>query len=171
MMSKDPEDLWKQPGPMDFSTFGSSKPHDDCSCGQKGTCDKCKRDDNEHPKHHDDCSCGHKGVCDKCKQIANGECDAILDQEICVEAKVTVSPKVEIGRVKIECVESRIERSPRIKKMGSQEECTLFVNQTIRVKVPIKFIAKVDAHKTGVICNVCNIEGCNCEKHLKRPDC
>jgi hypothetical protein len=76
---------------------------------------------------------------------------AFLDEEICVEAKVKINPDVSIGDVKIECLESTIE--PKSKRKGASEECTLYVNQLIRIKIPVHFSAKVEAKEHGVICH------------------
>lgn len=78
-------------------------------------------------------------------------CTSFLDEEICIEAKVTVHPEVSIGKVKIECLESCIEPHSKYKKKSS-EECSIVVSQLIRVKIPIKFSAKAEAEKNGVIC-------------------
>lgn len=81
----------------------------------------------------------------------NNNLTSFLDKEICVEAKVTVNPEVSIGKVTIECLDSTIEQDSKFNK-ASSEECTVFVNQLIRVKIPIRFSAKADAEKKGVIC-------------------
>lgn len=85
---------------------------------------------------------------DKCEEPNN--CTSFLDQEICVEAKVTVNPSVSIGKAKIECVDSSIESCSKLNH--SSEECTVYVNQLIRVKIPIRFSAKAEAEKNGVSC-------------------
>lgn len=77
---------------------------------------------------------------------------AFLDEEICVEAKVKINPNVSIGDVKIECLEATIE--PKSKRKGASEECSLYVNQLIRIKIPVHFSAKVETKEHGVICNV-----------------
>lgn len=85
---------------------------------------------------------------DKCEETNN--CTSFLDQEICVEAKVTVNPSVSIGKAKIECIDSSIE--PCSTSNHSSEECTIYVNQLIRVKIPMRFSAKAEAEKKGVSC-------------------
>jgi hypothetical protein len=77
---------------------------------------------------------------------------SFIDKEVCVEAKVTVNPEVSIGKVTIECLDSTIEHDSKFNK-ASSEECTIYVNQLIRVKIPIRFSAKADAEKKGVICD------------------
>ena len=89
----------------------------------------------------------------------NNFCSSTLNEEISIEAKVTVIPEVSIGNVKIECLESTIDRFPDFKKCSS-EECTVFVNQLIRVKIPIQFSAKTNAEKIGVICRIDHQEDC-----------
>ena len=77
---------------------------------------------------------------------------AFLDEEICIEAKVTVNPNVSIGEVTLECLESTIE--PYSKYNKSHKECTVFVTQLIRVKIPVRFSATVEAEKNGVGCKL-----------------
>ena len=76
---------------------------------------------------------------------------SFLNQEICIEAKVTVNPDVSVGKVKIECVESEIE--PCSKSKSDCEECTIMVRQLIRVQIPITFSATADAVPIATSCN------------------
>ncbi|MGG0790413.1 hypothetical protein ABE132_17190 [Peribacillus simplex] len=84
-------------------------------------------------------------------------CTSFLDEEICIEAKVTVKPEVSIGKVKIECLESCIEPHSNFTNKSS-EECSIIVSQLIRVKIPIRFSAKAEAEKKGVNCMPCHSE-------------
>jgi hypothetical protein len=97
----------------------------------------------------------------------NKDCSATLNEEICIEAKVTVNPEVSIGNVRIECLDSTIDRFPSCNKCSS-EKCTVFVNQLIRVKIPIQFSAKADAEKLGVICRVDHQEDCTEESSCSK---
>ncbi|MDF2534706.1 MAG: hypothetical protein K0R18_863 [Bacillales bacterium] len=108
----------------------------------------------KHPSEHSKPSSLPKQPCEH-----NNFCSSTLNEEISIEAKVTVIPEVSIGNVKIECLESTIDRFPDFKKCSS-EECTVFVNQLIRVKIPIQFSAKTNAEKIGVICKIDDQEDC-----------
>ena len=77
---------------------------------------------------------------------------SFLNQEICIEAKVTVNPDVSVGKVKIECVESEIE--PCSKSKSDCEECTIIVSQLIRVQIPITFSATADAVPIATSCKL-----------------
>lgn len=78
---------------------------------------------------------------------------AFLDEEISIEAKVKINPNVSIGNVKVECLESSVD--PHSKHNHSSEECTVYVNQLVRIKIPVHFSAKVKAEDCGVICHHC----------------
>ncbi|MDF2558030.1 MAG: hypothetical protein K0R71_1858 [Bacillales bacterium] len=85
---------------------------------------------------------------------------AFIDGEIGIEAKVKVKPEVSIGEVKIECLESGIE--PCSKHEHSSEECTVYINQLVRIKIPIHIRAEVKAEECGVICHPCIDESPDC---------
>lgn len=108
---------------------------------------KHKHKHSKHPKppphHHHD----HKS-----------SASAYLDEEICIEAKVTVNPDVSIGEIKVECLDAKIE--PYSKSKHAHDECTLIVSQLVRVKIPVRFSAKATTKKSGVSC-----------KQQKRHDC
>ncbi|MDQ1147907.1 hypothetical protein QE429_004734 [Bacillus sp. SORGH_AS 510] len=89
----------------------------------------------------------------KTEHDKNNSCAAFIDEEISIEAKVKVCPDVSIGKVTIKCLESSIEPCSKHKD-SSSEECTLYVNQLIRVKIPVRFSAKVKAEERGISCEL-----------------
>ncbi|AOV06553.1 hypothetical protein [Sporosarcina ureilytica] len=85
---------------------------------------------------------------------------AFLDEEICIEAKVTVNPDVSVGEIEVKCLESTID--PSSKHKNASDECTMIVSQLIRVKIPVHFKANVKAEKHGVSCGDHSDESSSC---------
>jgi hypothetical protein len=94
----------------------------------------------------------------------NNAC-AFLDEEICIEAKVTVNPDVSVGEIDVKCIESTIE--PSSKSKNASDECTMIVSQLIRVKIPVHFEAKIKAEKHGVSCIDHSDESSSCSDEHK----
>lgn len=151
MAQNDPDECWKPPGPMDF-LMGNNFP-EPFDKESESECNKCK-----HPKK--DCRCKEKGKPERHGQL-EGCCEVVVEEDICVEAKISIKPDLHVGKIKIECLDTSIEKVGK-QKSSLREECVAFVNQIIRVKIPLKFSTCVDAHKTGVICKNCEIEDCDC---------
>lgn len=148
-MQNDPDELWKPPGPMDFLMEVNDLLGDKCE-----KCEKCER-----PKK--ECKCRDKSKCDTGGHTENS-CEVMVEEDVCVEAKITVKPTLDVGKIKIECIETNVEKIGKMKGK-CQDECTAFINQVIRVKIPLKFTTCVDAHKTGIICNPCiTKDDCDC---------
>ena len=91
---------------------------------------------------------------------SSSKAKAVFDEEICIEAKVTINPHVSVGQIEIECLDSSVEPSTE-NINSSEEECTVIVSQLIRVKIPVHFSAEVDAEKNEV----------GCKKRNGRCDC
>ena len=98
------------------------------------------------PKHHKHHKHPSKDTHVHDKNIAF----AFLDEEICIEAKVTINPDVSVGEIDVKCMESKIE--PCLKAKNASDECTMIVSPLIRVKIPVHFKAKIKAEKHGVSC-------------------
>ena len=89
------------------------------------------------------------------------QANAFLNKELCVEAKVTVTPDVSIGPVMVECYEAEVE--PISMNKNKTEECTVIVSQLIRVRIPLQFSAKVEAEKNMVGCKKHSDKPCGCD--------
>lgn len=86
-------------------------------------------------------------------------CTSFLDEEICIEAKVTIHPDVTVGKVEIQCLDSSIEEKEGSKiQKKSSDECTIMVSQLIRVKIPISFHVNAGAEVKGVSCLPCDLD-------------
>lgn len=73
-----------------------------------------------------------------------------LDEEICIEAKLTVNPEVSIGQIDVECLESTIEPTSTV--ASASDECTMVVSQLVRVKIPVHFKAIVETDENNIGC-------------------
>jgi hypothetical protein len=76
-------------------------------------------------------------------------CRAVVNETVCVQADVTVTPVVTVGNVRSFCVGGLV--------IGAcagtpVEACTFTVSQSICVQVPLTFAADVVAVPTGVVC-------------------
>ncbi|MCZ8536483.1 hypothetical protein M9R32_04720 [Paenisporosarcina quisquiliarum] len=91
---------------------------------------------------------------------SSSKAKAVFDEEICIEAKVTINPHVSVGQIDIECLDSSVEPSSE-NINSSEEECTVIVSQLIRIRIPVHFSAEVDAEKNEV----------GCKKRNKQCDC
>lgn len=89
------------------------------------------------------------------------QANAFLNKELCVEAKVTVTPDVSIGPVMVECYEAEVE--PISNNKNKTDDCTVIVSQLIRVRIPLQFSAKVDAEKNKVGCKKLSNKPCSCD--------
>lgn len=76
------------------------------------------------------------------------ECPSIVNQKVCVEAKVTVEPEAEIGDVHACCV-----GKPRFEKCGKKSHgCTYMVSQMLCVRFPLTISATASAKPEGIVC-------------------
>lgn len=80
-----------------------------------------------------------------------------IDEEICIEAKVTVNPDVSVDEIQVECLEADIERDG--KRKHGDDKCTMIVSQLVRIKIPVRFSARANAEK-NVSCNRNNSSDC-----------
>lgn len=78
-------------------------------------------------------------------------CEAVVSKNIRVGAQVTVTPSVLVGKVESECLESRI--------FGRQDDGSLCVCQTVRLRIPLRFSAEAAAKPTDVRCEAAETGG------------
>ena len=85
------------------------------------------------------------------------ECPAIVNETVCVQADVTITPSVVVGTIESFCVgEPVIGACP-----GTPvAECTFTVSQNICVQIPLTFSAVAAAVPTGIVCGEPAVGGC-----------
>ncbi len=92
------------------------------------------------------------------------DCNSVFHKTVCMEAKVTLTPDVDIGALRAFCVDD-----PKvIRCMGDpQHSCSFFLNQLVCVQIPLTFTASGTAKAEGIVCNPPIHEPCK----EKRQDC
>jgi len=97
------------------------------------------------------------------------ECPSIVNQKVCIEAKVTVEPEAKVGNVFAYCV-----GKPKFEEWGRGLpcDCTYMVSQMLCVRFPLTISATASAKPAGIICNDPSIEPC-CHDHpcIKEMTC
>lgn len=75
------------------------------------------------------------------------DCSTVVKNNVCVEAKVTVTPDVEVGDIESCCVgKPKIEACPC-------KDCEYMVSQLLCVKFPLRISAKAEAEPEGIVCD------------------
>jgi hypothetical protein len=76
------------------------------------------------------------------------DCESLIDKHICVEAKVTVIPEAEIGRIESHCV-----GLPEIEECCCDDRpCTFMVSQMICIRFPLAFSVTAKA-RPAIVCD------------------
>lgn len=78
----------------------------------------------------------------------DSDCPTTVHKNVCVQAQVTITPKVTSGPSKLFCL-----GKPKFKPCSSKakETCTFTVSQKICVQIPLTFSASATAVPTGVV--------------------
>ena len=77
------------------------------------------------------------------------ECPTMINQTVCVEAKIRLSPEARIGDVEVCCCDE-----PHIEPCCADASgCTYMVDQLLHVRFPLSFSACVIAKPAGIVCN------------------
>lgn len=76
-----------------------------------------------------------------CSPITSS-CTAFLNENICIDALVTVTPEVTVGPIQLDCSEATI--NPILPSHKAKHDCTMLVTQCVRISIPLRF--KADAH-------------------------
>lgn len=85
-------------------------------------------------------------------------CPTTVHDTVCVDAEVTIVPKVTVTQIHSYCVGNpEIGACPGI----SSEFCTFNVRQAICVQLSLNFEADADAIPTGIVCGIPNVGTCN----------
>ncbi|MDF2534705.1 MAG: hypothetical protein K0R18_862 [Bacillales bacterium] len=99
------------------------------------------------------CNCGDSNLQTvlQIEQELPTECPALVHENVCVQAEITITPHVMVGEVKSFC-----SGNPIIGKCPGMTsptgKCTFNVSQNICVQVPIKFSATAEAIPAGIVC-------------------
>lgn len=95
------------------------------------------------------CNCGNNILAAQADEMA--ECPAIVNETVCVQASVTITPDVKTGEIKSFCVGNpSIGRCPGTPSPTGN--CSFTVSQKICVQVPLTFSATAEAIPTGIVC-------------------
>lgn len=79
------------------------------------------------------------------------ECPTTVHETVCVQAEVTITPNVVVGKVQSFCVGNPIiGRCPGTP--STTGTCTFNVSQNICVQVPLTFSATAEARPDGIVC-------------------
>lgn len=90
------------------------------------------------------------------------DCKSVCHKTVCVEAKVTLTPDVDIGALRTFCVDDpKVVRCPGDPK----HSCSFFLNQLVCVQIPLTFTATGTAKAEGIVCNPPFHEPCEEKRH------
>lgn len=79
------------------------------------------------------------------------ECPTVVHETVCVQAQVTITPRVVVGKVESFCIGNPlIGRCPGTPSPTGT--CTFNVSQNICIQVPITFSANAEATPSGIVC-------------------
>ena len=84
-------------------------------------------------------------------------CSAIVNETVCVQAEVTMTPRVVVGTIESFCVDG-----PAIGDCPGTPaaECTFTVSQNICVQVPLTFSAMATVEPKGIVCGTPAVGAC-----------
>jgi len=84
-------------------------------------------------------------------------CPTTVNETVCVQAEVTITPQVDVGEIMSFCASNPVigpcSGTPR-------EFCSFVVSQSICVQVPLTFHANATAQPAGIVCGTPAIGGC-----------
>jgi len=87
------------------------------------------------------------------------KCPALVNETVCVQAKVTITPNVEVGQIQSFCVDGpMIGICPGTPSPTGT--CTFNVSQRICVQVPLAFSATATSDPTGIVCGTPVVGAC-----------
>lgn len=93
-------------------------------------------------------------------EAQQGDCTAVVHQDVQVEAVVTVTPQVRIGRgLQVECAGPLRYRKGAPPHPCPPSPCSFTVQQKLRLRIPIHFGAKATAEHGGTVCRIPELEG------------
>jgi hypothetical protein len=85
------------------------------------------------------------------------ECPAVVNETVCVQADVTITPNVVVGVIQSFCV-----GGPLIGVCPGTpaQQCTFSVSQNICVQIPLIFSASATAEPSGIVCGTPGVGPC-----------
>lgn len=83
------------------------------------------------------------------------ECTSVVNQNVCIETKVTVDPEAEVGDVRACCM-----GEPKFEKCEKRGGCTYMVSQMLCVQFPLTISATASAKPAGIVCCKPIVEPC-----------
>ncbi len=85
------------------------------------------------------------------------KCQALVHEDVCVQAEVKITPEVRVGEISTHCV-----GCPCIGVCAGVpcKCCSFVVSQNICVEVPLAFKADVDVFPCGIVCGTPGLGGC-----------
>ncbi len=84
------------------------------------------------------------------EDVYHKECDAVVKDEICIQADLKIDPKLCVGEIKTFCGDAKIGKCGRVS--CQHDPCEFSVSQKICIEVPLKFSADVKVESIGHIC-------------------
>lgn len=99
------------------------------------------------------CNCGNSSNDSELNKLsavgADPPCTAEVHETVCVQAVVSIAPKVTVGTISTTCVGGPVIGACP----GTPEEfCTFTVSQNICVDIPLDFEATATAVPAGIVC-------------------
>ncbi len=93
------------------------------------------------------------------------DCPSIVNQKVCVEAKVTVNPEAEVGDVHAYCV-----GKPHFEECGKKScGCTYMVSQMLCVRFSLAISANASAKPAGIVCCEPEVKACCPQNEQEMP--
>lgn len=87
------------------------------------------------------------------------QCPTVVNETVCVQARVTITPDVETGEIRSFCVGNpMIGNCPGTP--STTGDCSFTVSQRICVQVPLTFSADATAEPTGIVCGIPDVGEC-----------
>lgn len=87
------------------------------------------------------------------------QCPAVVNETVCVQALVTITPDVQTGEIRSFCVGNpMIGNCPGTP--STTGDCSFTVSQRICVQVPLTFSAGAVAEPTGIVCGMPDVGEC-----------
>ncbi len=86
-------------------------------------------------------------------------CEDVVHENACIQATVTLAPKVEVGEIQTLCINNPVIR-PCHGTPSATRYCRFIVSQEVCVQIPLKFSADVEAVPSGISCGAPGIGQC-----------
>lgn len=92
------------------------------------------------------------------------DCSETVRKMVCVEAKVTIDPHVDVGPIRYYCRDRSCDEEDDGRCQSKPEErCSFVVRKFICVEIPLTFSAATHVDPLGIVCDI--------EDDCCAPDC